>query len=76
MVEIAVQDSGAGFSADALTHALERFWREPGTEAGGGTGLGLAIARSIVEAHKGSITLANAPGGGALVRLNFPAAAR
>jgi signal transduction histidine kinase len=75
-VEIAVQDSGAGFSPDALAHALERFWREPGARADGGTGLGLAIARSIVEAHKGSIALANAPDGGALVRMNFPAAAR
>jgi two-component system sensor histidine kinase MprB len=75
-VEISVQDSGAGFSANALEHALERFWREPGAPAGSGTGLGLAIARSIVEANHGTIVLANAAGGGALVRLQFPAASR
>jgi signal transduction histidine kinase len=72
-VEIAVQDTGPGFSREALAHALERFWREPGAPAGTGSGLGLAIARSIVEANQGSIALANSPGGGALVRLRFPA---
>jgi signal transduction histidine kinase len=75
-VEIRVQDSGSGFSADALQHALERFWREPDAPSGSGTGLGLAIARSIVEANRGTIALANVTGGGALVRLQFPAASR
>lgn len=70
-VEISVQDTGAGFSAEALEHALERFWREPGSPVGSGSGLGLAIARSIVEANQGTIVLANASGGGALVRLQF-----
>jgi signal transduction histidine kinase len=73
-VEIAVQDNGPGFSPEALEHALERFWREPGVPAGTGSGLGLAIARSIVESNQGSIAIANVPDGGALVRLRFPAA--
>lgn len=73
-VEIVIKDNGSGFSPEALRHALERFWREPGAAPGSGTGLGLAIARSVVEANQGSIELANAAGGGALVRLRFPAA--
>lgn len=72
-VEISVQDSGPGFSPDALEHGLERFWRATGAPAGSGSGLGLAIARSVVEANRGSIALANAPEGGAIVRLRFPA---
>ena len=72
-VEIVIRDSGPGFSAEALRHALERFWREPGSRAGTGTGLGLAIARSIVEANHGAIELANVQGG-AEVRLRFPSA--
>ena len=36
-----------------------------------GTGLGLAIVKKIVEEHFGSITFADAPGGGSLVRLSF-----
>ncbi|HLI95868.1 MAG TPA: HAMP domain-containing sensor histidine kinase [Candidatus Baltobacteraceae bacterium] len=73
-VEIAVHDDGPGFSAQALRHGLERFWREPGTTPGPGSGLGLAIARSAVEANQGKIALANSPEGGAVVRLRFPAA--
>ncbi len=73
-VEIAVQDDGPGFSGEALQHGLERFWREPGSAAGSGSGLGLAIARSVVAANEGDIALRNAPSGGAVVRLRFPAA--
>lgn len=75
VVEVIVQDTGPGFSSEALEHALERFWREPGSQSGTGTGLGLAIARSIVEANGGAIALANA-NGGARVRLRFPALSR
>jgi signal transduction histidine kinase len=73
-VDISVQDDGPGFSPEALRHGLDRFWREPGTPAGTGSGLGLAIARSVVEANQGKIVLGNAPDGGAIVRLRFPAA--
>ncbi|HKU67487.1 MAG TPA: HAMP domain-containing sensor histidine kinase [Candidatus Baltobacteraceae bacterium] len=73
-VEISVEDRGAGFSHEALEHALERFWREPGAAPGTGSGLGLAIARSIVEAFRGHISLSNASEGGAIVRMRFPAA--
>ncbi len=53
-----VQDSGAGFTPEALNHAFERFYRSPdrGRQCGG-SGLGLAISRSLVEAHGGRIEL-------------------
>ena len=35
-------------------------------------GLGLAVARSLVEAHDGTIGLAEAPGGGTRVRIGLP----
>ena len=70
-----VSDSGPGFSSEALAHATERFWRDdrartPGT----GSGLGLAIARATVERAGGSIELANASAGGAIVALRLRAA--
>ncbi len=72
-VEIVVGDNGPGFTAQALEHALERFWRDAG-HAKGGSGLGLAIAKASVEACGGTIALANPADGGAQVRLAFPAA--
>ncbi len=37
-----------------------------------GTGLGLAIVKKIIEDHRGTLSLLDNPGGGALVRLTFP----
>lgn len=71
-VEIDVADDGDGFSADALQHATERFWRGNPARARGGTGLGLAIARALLEANGGTLQLANAPDGGAIVSVRFP----
>jgi two-component system phosphate regulon sensor histidine kinase PhoR len=69
--EIRVSDDGPGFSESALAHALDRFWRESGSDRQGGHGLGLPIARAIVERHGGIITLANTADGGAVVTLTF-----
>jgi signal transduction histidine kinase len=73
-VSIEVSDDGPGFSADALVHATERFWRGDMAHPRGGTGLGLAIARTIVEANRGSLELTNAARGGAIVTIVLGAA--
>ncbi|HUA08221.1 MAG TPA: HAMP domain-containing sensor histidine kinase [Candidatus Acidoferrales bacterium] len=73
---IEIADDGPGFAQDALAHATDRFWRADSARSRGGTGLGLSIARVLVEVHGGRIELANASGGGAIVRLFFPAAGR
>ena len=54
---------------------FERFWRtEGGRERGkGGAGLGLAIVAGIVDAHGGTVSAANAPGGGAAFQVRLPA---
>jgi signal transduction histidine kinase len=38
----------------------------------GGAGLGLSIARAIVDAHGGTLTLANREGGGLDTRIALP----
>jgi signal transduction histidine kinase len=70
---IEIADDGPGFTNDALAHATERFWRGDTAHPRGGTGLGLAIARTIVEANRGSLQLANAPAGGAVVTIKLAA---
>lgn len=70
MAVLEARDSGPGFSAAALQHGTERGFTE-----GAGQGLGLAGVRAAMEAAGGSVTLANAPEGGAVVRLALPLAA-
>lgn len=56
-VEIAVSDHGPGIPAAARERVFERFHsvRPEGEEFGKHSGLGLAIARTIVEAHFGTL---------------------
>jgi signal transduction histidine kinase len=58
---LAVQDNGPGIPPDLLDKVFNPFFTTKDT----GTGLGLAIVHRIVEAHDGTITAANADGGGA-----------
>ena len=64
-----LQDNGPGFSAQMLRDDLAPFQ----TNKADGLGVGLTISRHIAEQHKGTLTLANAPQGGALVTLQLPA---
>lgn len=59
-----VEDSGEGIAPEFLPHVFERFTRADAARSGsdGTTGLGLPIAKSIVEAHHGSITVSSKPG--------------
>jgi two-component system sensor histidine kinase MprB len=72
--ELSVRDHGAGFDEADLPHVFDRFFRSDRARALPGSGLGLAIVRQAVEAHGGSVEAANAPGGGAIVRLRFGSA--
>jgi signal transduction histidine kinase len=74
-VEVEVADTGAGIAAEDRAHVFEPFYRGSGDAARTrpGSGLGLAISRAIVEAHGGSIWLAEAAGGTS-VRFTLPAA--
>jgi two-component system OmpR family sensor kinase/two-component system sensor histidine kinase BaeS len=51
-------------------HIFNRFWRGQG-ERDPGAGLGLAIVAEVARAHKGSIEVADVPGGGALFILRL-----
>ncbi|MEK8030350.1 sensor histidine kinase N-terminal domain-containing protein [Ideonella sp. DXS29W] len=68
-----VVDNGPGIPAAERERVFERFYRVAGTH-GDGVGLGLAIVREIAALHQAEIRLDDAPEGGLMVSLIFPAA--
>jgi len=71
-VEISVLDRGPGFPAQQRDELFEMFVRGASESGKPGTGLGLAICKAIVEAHRGRISAANRPDGGACVSFTLP----
>jgi len=72
--ELTVRDGGPGVPDKDKPHVFERFYRAAAARGMPGSGLGLAIVSDIVEAHRGSIEVVDAEGGGALFRLRLPGA--
>lgn len=73
---VEVADSGPGVPYALRGAVFERFRQVEGNGGRpGGTGLGLAIAKDFAELHGGSLSLSDAPEGGALFRLQVPRAA-
>jgi len=73
-VEITVDDEGPGIPKEELARVFQPFHRVEGSRSRetGGIGLGLAIALSIVQAHRGRLTLSNRPEGGLRARVTLP----
>jgi signal transduction histidine kinase len=72
-VEVVVRDRGPGIPAEQQRLIFEKFGRARGGGAvKPGTGLGLFIARSIAEAHGGTLEVASEPGRGAAFTLALP----
>jgi len=67
-VEVSVTDQGPGVREDEIPRLFDPYF----TTKPAGTGLGLAIAHRIITDHDGDITVENAPGAGAVVRLHLP----
>ena len=76
-VTLTVTDDGPGIAPDQRETVFERFHsvRPPSEAFGAHSGLGLAIARTIVEAHDGTLAIADRPDGrpGAHLVAEFPA---
>ncbi|MFF7548630.1 sensor histidine kinase [Streptomyces canus] len=73
---VEVGDDGDGVPAGDRERIFERFVRldEARTRDDGGAGLGLAIARDVAARHGGTLTVRDAPTGGALFELRLPIA--
>jgi two-component system, OmpR family, sensor histidine kinase BaeS len=59
-LELSVRDTGPGIPPEQLAHVFDRFSRSPDSP---GAGLGLAIAKTLVEAHGGTIRAESSPAG-------------
>jgi signal transduction histidine kinase len=73
-LRIAVRDEGPGIPLDQQARIFEKFGRVdlPGASKPG-TGLGLFIARSIAEAHGGTLEVTSGPEPGSTFTLTLPA---
>jgi len=72
--KIKIRDFGPGFSKEDLTKVTEPFYRtgQSRSRKSGGFGLGLYLCKQIVEAHQGTIAIANHEETGAVVALTIP----
>ena len=73
-IVVTIDDRGSGIDQNLREAVFEPFVRleESRNRNTGGAGLGLAIARKVAEAHGGTLTLAEAPGGGARAIVELP----
>ena len=76
-VTVSVSDHGPGISREEQSVIFEKFRRAtPAGAAKPGAGLGLFIARSIAEAHGGSLDVESEEGAGATFTVRLPLSAR
>ncbi|MFN7181197.1 MAG: sensor histidine kinase, partial [Planctomycetota bacterium] len=73
-VEVFVQDEGIGIPHELLPYIFEKFYRveNPVTAKIQGTGLGLYIVKSLVELHKGKISVRSYPNKGTTFTIILP----
>jgi len=75
-VVLSVLDEGPGMSDTEKSRAFDRFWRGQGLTGRSGSGLGLAVVKQLVTDDGGTVTLADAPGGGLKVVISLRASPR
>jgi len=66
-VTLRVSDHGPGVAHDMVSRIFEPFF----TTKAQGLGLGLNICRTIVESHRGTLTVLNSDQGGAIFSLKL-----
>lgn len=72
-VVLTVDDDGPGIPTDRRALLMEPFVRDETSRnrATGGTGLGLSVVEALVSAHRGALTIGDAPDGGARVTVRL-----
>ena len=71
IVQITVQDNGSGIHPEDLPHIFKRFYRSRFSKDTQGVGLGLPLAKTIIEAHSGTIEVDSTLGRGTVFTINL-----
>jgi signal transduction histidine kinase len=73
-IRISVRDHGQGIPDDFKSRIFEKFAQADYSDARtkGGTGLGLSIVKQLVTLLGGTVQFDDAPGGGAVFRVDLP----
>jgi signal transduction histidine kinase len=73
-VVVSIKDHGIGIPEGERERVFERYYRGSNTSGIGGSGVGLSLVKSIVDLHRGSISLESTEGKGSRFTLRLPAA--
>jgi two-component system, OmpR family, sensor kinase len=73
-VVVSIKDHGIGIPEVDRGRVFERYYRGNNTSGIGGSGVGLSLVKSIVELHRGAISLQSTEGEGSRFTLRLPAA--
>jgi len=69
-VVVEVRDNGCGIPPDKLETIFNPYFTTK--EGSGGMGIGLFITKKVIENHAGTISITNAPDGGAIACVDLP----
>ena len=71
LTNIVVEDNGTGIHQEDIHNIFKRFYRSRFSQDTHGIGLGLPLAKSIVEAHQGTVSVTSRVGKGSRFVLSF-----
>ncbi len=71
VIQIIVKDNGSGIHPEDMHHIFKRFYRSRFSQDTQGIGLGLSLAKSIIEAHNGTVEVDSELGKGTTFIMNF-----
>ncbi len=71
---LTIADDGLGIDPEELPYLFDRYRRQKSSELAGihGTGLGLSFVKTVVEKHRGEISVVSNPGEGSSFTLKLP----
>src|SRR2546423_8724761 len=69
-VVVTISDTGCGIPSEYLKRIFDPFFTTK--PVGEGTGLGLSVTYSIIERHKGTISVESRPGEGTTFTISIP----